>query len=167
MEDLDNKILDGKAYLAKREALEVGKYYYKGFSNMLQTIISKADNHIINPGNDKYMIDSYAIYAGIQRHYNKIPFEELSGKERFYPLFIVRDLLPIFHGKMDEVFKLNKEKSIEDLERNSIAIAAVGTLYYETLKKVVANARSHPGLENFTLELKVWDESTFIFDPRD
>ncbi|HYD03298.1 MAG TPA: hypothetical protein VEC16_03275 [Alphaproteobacteria bacterium] len=161
------KILDGKTYLAKRDALEVGKYYYKGFTNVLNTIISKADNYMINPHNEKYMIDAYSLYAGIENHYNKIPFETIYRKERFYPLFVVKDFLPQFHNKMDDVFKFKKENSVEELKKSGIALAAVGSLYYNSLTEAVKNARSYPDLKDFKLELKVWDGSTFLFDPKD
>ncbi len=140
----------------KQEALEMGRYYYKGFGNTFQGILTKAESYLTKPEMPKKEELSVASYHWLDRidaHYQRIPFSELHGKERFYPLFIVQRLLPKFRETMDEVFREQKRDALKNLITDGKSIVNVGRLYDDSLKELLGKIRAYPESSDFRIKI--------------
>ena len=89
----------------------------------------------------------------IEDFYATIPFDQLHGREEFYPLFIVKRLLPRFRTAMDGVFKDINANALGDLKTEGDAIINVGTLYSESLRKLLREIRVFPEARDFRVAI--------------
>jgi len=140
----------------KQEALEMGKYYYKGFGNTFQGILTNAESYLIKPERPERGELSAASYQWLDRidiHYQRIPFNELHGRGRFYPLFIVQRLLPKFRETMDEAFKEQKRNALTNLITDGKSIVNVGRLYKDSFEELLKEIRSYPESSDFRIKI--------------
>jgi hypothetical protein len=118
----------------KNNTLEMGRYYYKGFGNTFQGIIANAELFLMEPDRKDLPENAYTWLNEIEQLYEKIPLEELHGREEFYPLFIVKRLLPKFKETMNRVFVEKDKDAIRDLLTDSGTIVNVGRLYWDSFQ---------------------------------
>jgi len=84
--------LDKDVEELKKEALEMGKYYFRGFGNYLNGISGSVQAYFYLK-DEKYVNQTYGFFEELEKHYQKIPFEKLSGRKRFYP-FVATSVVP-------------------------------------------------------------------------
>lgn len=146
--------LDGKVLELEQRALEIGKYYYKGFGNSIQGIFADAANFVDEPEHTELPRQAYQTLQQIEDFYRRIPFETLHGKEEFYPLFVVARLLPNFRERMDSVFKEKDEASLRKLQTACGVVVEVGKLYSDSFVHILQEIRFHPEAKDFRIAVK-------------
>src|SRR3989338_4397548 len=92
---LDDRILE-----MQNKADEIGKYYYKGFGSLINGVLGDIELYLID-NKTGLMERSCKWLNQIENFYKAIPFEKLKNREEFYPLFVVKRLLPIFKHQME------------------------------------------------------------------
>ena len=137
----------------KSLALEIGKYYYKGFGATLDGLIANAELFVLRPERNDLKDMSYEWLGKFDSFYSKIPFDSLQGKEEFYPLFIMKRLLPILRNKVDEHYAAPSQKGIDKMLEAARAITYVGLLYDETFHKILDEIRTSPEEKDFRVRL--------------
>ena len=154
--------LDSSLERMKEEALEMGGYYYKGFGNLFDGILANAEIYLIDGHDEKETADdAYKWIEEIEKHYDGIPFDELHGREIFYPLFVIKRLLPKFRATMDEVFQEKRDGALRDLDTDARSIVNVGRLYWDSFQELLKEIRSHPESSDFRVKIvdyanRVW-----------
>jgi hypothetical protein len=136
----------------KALALEIGKHYYKGFGNRLEGIMIFGEEHLLG-FRYKSIKNAYETLHDLEKFYSGIPFESLHGKEVFYPLFVVKRLLPLLRQDMDAHFSAPTKNSLENLQKTVVSIADVGRLYFDSLMQTLDEIRSHPEAAEFRVKL--------------
>jgi len=136
----------------ERKALEMAKYYYKGFGNSFTAIMGLAYAYLEHERKES-LNDSYDTFKKIEDFYAAIPFDNLHGKEEFYPLFVVKRLLPKFRERMDKVFKENKKNELRNLQYDGSSIVKVGILYGESLLQLLDEIRLFPEGKDFRVAI--------------
>ena len=116
----------------QERAIEMARYYYKGFGNSLVGIMANGEEYLSSQ-DANVLQHSYQLFQKIEDFYATIPFDQLHGREEFYPLFVVKRLFPRLRTAMDGVFKNGNADSWADLRTECDVIINVGTLYYESL----------------------------------
>ena len=126
----------------KAEAEEMARYYCDSFISGFQTIFCVAYAQLEGQQDiECHVNNAYGVIEAIEEQYTIIPFEQLHGREEFYPLFVVKRLLPKVRREMDCLFKEHKGKDAHDaLVRAATDVCEVGQLYgalFETLLKKI------------------------------
>lgn len=147
----------------KEKALQMGSYYYKGLGNALSNLVIEADLYLMNPDETENVESAYACLQRFEDFYSQIPFEELHGREEFYPLFIVRRFLPRLKNEMDELFKEQVKTNSRDLFDFVNSIINVGRLYWGELEDLVNEVRTLPEGKGFKVEVKKYPEGVWVF----
>ena len=145
----------------QRKALEMAKYYYKGFGTTIEGILNNGEEYLQHPERAELADKSYGWFKKIEEFYANIPFDNLQGKEEFYPLFIIRrllkestsELLPKFKENMDAVFKDRNKSELRNLETDTRSIVNVGRLYFETLMQTLQEIRVYPEAKDFRVAI--------------
>jgi hypothetical protein len=145
----------------KQEAVELGRYYYKGFGNTFNGIVANAGLYLEEPDRIELSARSHKWLDKIDTHYRMIPFSELHGRENFYPLFIVHRLLPKFRTTMDKVFEAQDNENLRNLVTDAGSIVNVGRLYWDSFHGLLHEIRSHPESQDFRVRIvddlnRVW-----------
>jgi hypothetical protein len=146
--------LDGNIESLEREALEMGRYYYKGFGNLISAILGNAEIYSNKPDNQDLVPKFYHWLGMIETFYDQIPIADLHGRERYYPLFIVRQLLPKLHRSLDALYKGEDDEAIEAVNMEANTIVEVGNLYDESLRQLLKDIRSHADSCDFKITVK-------------
>ncbi len=146
--------LDNRLEEMQEKAQQIARYYYKGFGATMDGILSNAEAFLKTPERTDYSEKAYKWAKEIEDFYSKIPFGSLQGKEEFYPLFIVKMLLPQLKEGMDKVFKEQDEGSLRRLEIGIQTVVTVGGLYWNSLIEVLKDIREFPDGRNFGLAIK-------------
>lgn len=139
-------------------AIEIARYYFDGFSAHLTTMMGNvelAHNHSDDP---KYREMAIEAVDFINTFYARIPFPTLEGRIEFNSLFTVKRLLPHLRSDIIEALNSYNARAMKNLERTTQTIEGVGALYRETLFKLLAEIRTHPGREKFSVS---------VIDPRE
>ena len=147
----------------KDNALEMSSYYYKGFGNTFHGIIANAELSLTEPDRKDLSENAYAWLNEIEQFYEKIPFEKLHGREEFYPLFVVKRLLPKFKETMDRVFVEKDKDALLDLQTDSWTIVNVGRLYWDSFQMALKYIRSDPEAKNFRVKITDYKGKDFHF----
>jgi hypothetical protein len=147
----------------KGDALEMAKYYYKGFGNTIQSILANAENHLLREGDYRDFDSAYRWFKEIKDFYSQIPFEGLNGKEEYYPLFVVNRLLPNLREKMDLVFVKNQKDELRNLQTVARTIVEVGRLYFDSLRGLLREIRSYPEARDFRIKIVDYKSDAFYF----
>lgn len=146
--------LDDKLLEMEQMALEMGRYYYKGFGNSIQGILAKSERFVEEPENTEPVTEVYQLLQRIEDFYRGIPFDVLRGKEEFYPLFIVERLLPKLRSGIDAVVNEKDEASLIRLQMVCGAVVEVGRLYFDTFVRILEDIRTHPEAKDFRVEVQ-------------
>ena len=111
MEDNKEKLdLLLACYLGKFHPIEQVKLRDWGFGNVLQGILSSAENYVDGINSGEALKRMASRYDRIKRAYEELPFESMDWEDPdFAPLFVVRDLLPILGNSIDKLI-LNKNE---------------------------------------------------------
>jgi hypothetical protein len=155
--------LDSSLERMKEEALEMGRYYYKGFGNNFNGILVNAELYLMTEDRQDLVENSYKLIGEIETHYDGIPFGELQGREDFYPLFVIRRLLPKFRTTMDEVFQEKIKGALRNLGIDARSIVNVGRLYGDSFQKLLEKIRSHPESSDFRVRIVDYQNNVWSF----
>ena len=137
----------------QERAKEMARYYYAGFSNTLTVILVGGGMFLEHPERTDFVEDSYLLLKKIEEFYAQIPFDALHRREEFYPLFVIRRLLPNFRKTMDAVVKKQNKVALEDLGIYAKTIANVGGLYGDSLMQLLKTIRQFPEAKDFTVAI--------------
>ena len=133
-------------------ALEMGSYYYKGLGTTLDGILSNVELYRLRRRDD-LKPPTYKWLKEIEDLYSGIPFDKLNGRQEFYPLFIVKRLLPKLKENLDIAFS-DPSKSHELVVVSSVTtIADIGRLYDDTFKELLDKIRLVPEEKDFRVSL--------------
>ncbi|MBW3022724.1 hypothetical protein KY308_01310 [Candidatus Woesearchaeota archaeon] len=125
----------------KEKALEMGKYYFKGFGYLMDEMLQHLDYYAKYPDRKDKLKMGLENYEKIINSYAKIPFNKLKGKE-FEPLFAVRDLLPNFKKQIDKVIKEKNQRDVEILYDKAKEIIKLGYIYRRSFEKLLEDIRN-------------------------
>ncbi len=145
---LENNVLE-----MENKVNEMGGYYLKGMGAIVDGIISNAELLLMREKDEKLSENAYKWLKEIKDCYGKIPFDSLYGKEEFYPLFVVKRLLPKFERSMDIIFKDKDKTGLNNLIRYSRSIIDVGNLYWEDMINLLKEIRKYPEAKDFRLKI--------------
>ena len=106
--------------------------YFKGFGNGITIIRCKCEYYLEHP-NSGTKDTALEILSRLENNYKSIPFDMLESDEDFNPLFIVRDVLPVFSEKVREFFKNPGNELYEIIFDHGVTIHEDGILYKKTL----------------------------------
>ncbi len=137
----------------KEKAIEMSKYYYKGFGATIDGILNNAQLYLRHPEREILIDNSYKWLQELENVYAKISFDNLHGKEEFYPLFIIKRLLPQFRESMDEIFKFSNNGWFRNFGTDGKTIVNVGRLYEDSFLKLLEEIRTHPEAHNFRIKI--------------
>jgi len=145
----------------KELAQQMARWYYKGFGSSMEGILCNMEGYVQNPEMLNYSEIVYRLLNRVGEFYSKIPFGDFHGKEQFYPLFIVKSLLPFLHHSLDTTFNERTEENFRVLDVRIQAIVEVGRLYDESLRSVLKEIRLLPEGKDFQVQViddrgKVW-----------
>ena len=73
----------------QKKAIEVATYYYKGFGTIMPAIVGITANFLDGIVVADSIAKAYEQVRKIESFYQQIPFDQLQGREEFYPLFKV------------------------------------------------------------------------------
>jgi hypothetical protein len=135
----------------KATAIKMSSYYRQGFGTHVSGILNKMERYAVE-GDEALLKKAREYYNEIWEFYRSIPFEALQHEEDFYPLFIVRGLLPELKKKM-ELLSEGKGDALDDLFRCCKTIVNAGAVYYENLIELLDKIRSNPGSGDFRVEV--------------
>ncbi len=139
----------------KERAAEMGRYYYDRLGITIHEILCNAEIYTSNTKRSDLVDDAYSWLRAIEDFYAKIPFDTLHGKEEFYPLFIIKKLLPKLKGSMDDVFQHSYANGFRNLETHAITIVEVGRIYDDKLQNILRKIKikEHPDTSDFRVEI--------------
>lgn len=140
--------LDEDVEELKKEAVEMGKYYHRGFRSLIHGILSNAELFLISGQKNEAKDKSYSFLEEFERIYSEIPFDELD-KEGFFPLFEVNKILPQFRDKLEYFFKEPNRDNLRNFEEEKKIIKIQGSLYKSNLRKLIQKVRQYPGENDF------------------
>ena len=139
----------------KETAMEMAKYYFKGFGAALSGILGNASFYIEAPEkNAAKLAEAYNILTAVEEFYKEIKFQELQGREEYYPIFVVRSMLPKFRESLDRVRDLKSKDALTEFEHWAKALAFVGSIYGETFDSLLDKIRAQPGNAEYTVLVK-------------
>ena len=136
----------------QERAIEMARYYYKGFGNSLVGIMANGEEYLSSQ-DANLLQHSYQLFQKIEDFYANIPFNTLNGKEEYYPLFVVNRLLPKFRQSMDELFIDKRRDSLQNLQTNLRTIVDIGQLYFNSLMELLKTIRQFPEARDFRVAI--------------
>ena len=148
--------VDVKLLEMQEESKELAKYYYKGFGITLDSILGSAEAHLNLPARREivhYDERAYENLEELEAVYSKIPFNDLHGNEKFYPLFVTNDLLKSLRARMDAYFKEPSDSNFKPIETYTIALGVVGSIYWSNITRLLEKIREYPEGKDFKIEL--------------
>src|SRR3989338_1892973 len=137
----------------QERAIEMARYYYKGFGTSIFGIISDGKVYLEHMAQIGLSTRAYARLQKIEGFYTTIPFDKLHGREEFYPLFVVKKLFPRLKTAMYGVFKDGNADAFGDLGLEGDTIISVGELYSESLRKLLREIRVFPEAKDFRIAI--------------
>ena len=155
--------LDSCLEKMKEEALEMGRYYYKGFGNTINGILANAELYLMTEDREGLAENSYKWIGEIETHFDGIPFDELNGREKFYPLFVTKRLLPKFREGMDKVFQEERKDGLGNLDTDARSIVNVGRLYGDSFQELLKEIRSHSESSDFRVKIVDYQNNVWHF----
>lgn len=144
----------------KEDALALARFYSKDFGTLFNSIYWAAETYLHNPTPEKRRTMEL-VFDLVDGLYSNIPFEELTGDERYAPLFVVNRLLPNMRKNLDVFLANPDEESCAELYSNVVAINQVGYLYRESFDEALEKVRAHPGGQDFKITLVGLDGEVF------
>jgi hypothetical protein len=141
----------------KARAELMGKYYLRGFGNLLAGATADACNYLDYPNvRDESKNHALSCYSIINDFYQKIPFNELEGNEDFSPLFSTRELLPEYKKQLDAIFQNPTKQALDELSiihRKIMDIVEVKNSYRWRFWGLTKQIRTIPGNEDFYVKV--------------
>jgi len=153
LEELQPNPLQVQVNRMKETVREMAGYYYKGFGALVSGILANGELFLGEQERNDLLEKSYDWFSRVENFYSKIPFGLLQGREEFYPLFVVRDLLPKFRDSMDEIFKEKRKDVLRNFERIAQTIVDIGTLYRNKLEQLLEKIRLFPEEKDFKVAI--------------
>jgi hypothetical protein len=144
-------------------ALEMGSYYYKGFGNTINGILANAEIYLKEPNRKELAENAYGWLREIEEHYETIPFENLHGREEFYPLFVVKRLLPKLKDRMNRIFIDRDKDSLRNLDTDAKSIVNVGRLYGYSFLATLEQIRENPEAKDFRVKITDYRNQDWFF----
>jgi len=146
----------------KQRAERIGRYYCKGFGDCLGGVNGGLEAYLKHPEELKHRDNGYRWLGKIFDFYSKIPFDELKNDEVFFPLFVVKRMLDVYKGKIDQVIETKNDKLFKDVANYSDSITEVGNLYRYSFRDALRDVREASGNDDFKvrvvdLEGEIWD----------
>ncbi len=151
--------------LMKEQALELSRYYFKGFKARLTHIQTCASMYLNFTDKDpdadvKELVDeSYGCLRQMQESYKSIPFEDLADRTEFRPLFTIDLLLPELKESMDDIFVRKNKRDTVDLETDITSIRSMGKTYSDSINSLLENIRAYE--KDFTIGFTDYDNRTW------
>lgn len=133
-----------------------------GFGNTFQGILAGAENYLDEPL-EEFSENANKWLKRIEDFYETIPFDDLHGKEEYYPLFVVKRLLPKIRENLDEVFDEKKKGSLRNLVVKTGSVVEIGRLYSDSFLGLLRDIRSNPEEKDFYVGLKDYSGQDWEF----
>ena len=155
---LENELLE-----MQDKARQMARYYFKGFGSIIEGILSNAEADIVYTERENYSTNSYELLKKIEDFYLRIPFGDFHSKEEFYPLFVVKRLLPELRQALDCVVRERTEEELRILDTLAKSIVVVGRLYDDSFRELVSQIRMYSDGKDFHIQLVDYKGLTWNF----
>ncbi|NTV23565.1 MAG: hypothetical protein HGA85_04280 [Nanoarchaeota archaeon] len=134
-------------------AQEMGSYYIDGFGHTIWSISSTLSIYLLEgqPERSEYALDEL---KALEERYSRIQFQELHGREDFYPLFIVRKLLPEYRRQVERVVSTRLQSDFDEMQSMVVTMLDVGALYFKSFRNLMETIHAHPEHRGYYVTVK-------------
>ena len=146
-------VLDKKIIKTWNRLDEVANFYFKGFGNIIAGINAWVFNFKDGIYDKEKANTAYEGFNKIWEFYLNIPFNELNGKNDFYPLFVVDSLLKKYKFSLDKVLIEGDFHYVYDVKRIGSTIVEVGRLYEDNFQSLLKDIRKNSSFKDFKLKI--------------
>src|SRR3989338_1356443 len=137
---------------------EMARYYYKGFGQVMNKMHTTADRFLRGKASIRDFSETLEYFKEIEELYLTIPFDDLNGKPEFYPLFNVRDILPIVRKHIGEILKGGSDShlryNMRQIRSWDGTLSGLGELYRYKFEEVLDKIRTYPEAKDFHIEIQ-------------
>ena len=91
--------------------------------------------------------------AEIEKHYTKLPFEQMDLNSDFAPLFVTYDILLYYGNLIRDFLEEPTEKKLKEISHSRSTLIDVGNVYRHNFEKRIRELRAIEGYENLLVEI--------------
>ena len=132
-------------------ASEMARYFRRGFGSAVTNILATTSNREEGIATEEDVRIAYAMLENIEQLYATIPFTRLESQPNFYPIFVIRDLLPKLKQSMDNYFVKQSEISAYMILAYCHAIARTGEVYADNFRDLLEKIKAQEQINWFKL----------------
>ena len=154
--------LQSTAEKLQQELALRGKYYFKGFGNLLQSILGNLENFITTkrtPERERNIRDALNKVIDL---YKSIPFKQITNHPDYGLLLEMNKTISQLVTKVERA--LSGERGVDESEQAIEVLAVKGNEYRARLKSLLEQLRQQPGHEKDCFKTtdingKVWESA--------